>query len=261
VQVGGPVAGYAEQLSRRAQRHHQVDRLIQVVAHHDRQVAAAETHVHEPSVQEDVAGGVGVGHRERPGTAGGLVVLLGTGDHRLHDLLGAVDPLVVDSLPPHDHDQLPAGHQRLADVAQRRHRVGEEHRPEARERHVEAVVERRRLHVGDQEARVGHAGLGGLGARGLDEPLRGIHAHGLALGPHQPGDPLGRVAEPAPDVQHPLAGQRREELQRLLAVGAQPRGHDLPEPHEALVQRPVPGRDRLGVGPRTPARLGRAHLS
>jgi hypothetical protein len=45
-----------------------------------------------------------------------------------------------------------------------------------------------------------------------------------------------------------LAEQRRVELERALAVAAQPGGEDVAEADEAIEQRPVPGDDRFGVG-------------
>jgi hypothetical protein len=137
----------------------------------------------------------------------------------------------------------------------RRARAEEEHRPEAREREVEAVLERGRLNVGHLEADVRHARLRRLVASGLDEAGGGVHADGLAGRAQEPGDPPRRVAEAAPDVQHALPGLRWHQPKRCLPVRAKARGHDLPKPHKPLEQRPVPGVDRLGVRARAPLRL------
>ena len=91
--------------------------------------------------------------------------------------------------------------------------------------------------------------------RGLDEARRGVDPDGLAVRPDEPGDALRRVAEPAADVEHALPGLRRHEAQRRLAVRAQARRQDVAEADEAVEERPVPGLDRLGVDPGSPARL------
>ena len=74
-----------------------------------------------------------------------------------------------------------------------------------------------------------------------------VDAHRLAVGTHHPRDTLGGIAEAAADVEYPLSGLRRDESQRHLTVGAQPGGHDRAKSLEALVQRPVPRVDRLGI--------------
>ena len=86
------------------ERHDELDRLVEVAADQDRQVAAAQRRRRR---SRRAAGcsldGVGVGHRERAGAAGRLVVLLGALDDLLDDRLRAVEPVVVDPPAPDDH--------------------------------------------------------------------------------------------------------------------------------------------------------------
>ena len=208
----------------------------------------------KPACEQHVARRVGARHRERAGAAGRLVVLLGARDELLDDLLRAVQPLVVDPLPPHDHHELGARHERAADVAQRGDRVVEEHRPEARERAVERAVEREALlDVGDGEVRVRDARR--ILDRGLDEARRGVDPDRLALRADQLGDLPRAVTEAAADVEHALAGLRRMQPQRLVAVARQAGREEVLEAHEALEQRAVPRGDRLRVDARSPARF------
>ena len=184
---------------------------------------------------------VGARHRERPGAARGLVVLLGSLHHRLDDRLRAVRPLVVLAPAPDHHHQAPARRERPADVAQRRHRAGEEHGPEPGERHVVRPAEVVGLHVAHREGRVGHPGFGGLPERGPDEPRRHVDAGHGALGAHQPGEALRHVAEAATHVEDALPRSRREPAHGLLAVDAEPDGEEMPEADEAVEEGPVPG--------------------
>ena len=77
------------------------------------------------------------------------------------------------------------------------------------------------LDVGDREARVAHLRLRRLRHGRLDEARRGVDADRLALGADERRDLLGRVAEPAADVEHPLARLRRVQPQRFVAVAAE----------------------------------------
>ena len=130
------------------------DRLVDVAADRDRQIAAMQRDVGVPGGDQDAARRVGACHRERARPAGRLVVLLGPGHEALDDLLRPVHPVVLDLRAPDDHHEPAAGHERAADVAQRRDGVREEHGAEARERHVVRPAERRGLHVRDREAHV-----------------------------------------------------------------------------------------------------------
>ena len=253
MQVRRAVARQPQQLAGRAERLDELDRLVDVAPDQDRAVAALETDVAEARVQEHVARGVGVRHRERAGPAGRLVVLLGPLDDLLHDLLRAVEPPIVDPLAPDDHRELAAGLERGVDVAERGDRVGEEHRPEAGERAVEVPLERKRLlDVGAQELGVAHPGLRRLGDRGLDEARRRVDADRLAVGADELRDPLGGVAEAAADVEDLLAGLRRVQPQRLLAVDREAAGDDVAVADEAVEERSVPGGDRLCVDAAAP---------
>jgi hypothetical protein len=122
-----------------------------------------------------------------------------------------VEPgVVLAAAPDHDHESA-AGHEGPPHVAHRHHRVGDEHRAEAREGQVVGTAEIVWLHVGDLEAHVCDAGSRRLAAGGLDKPWRRVHAdHGTA-GRHETRDPLRLVAEPAADVEHALPRLRREE--------------------------------------------------
>ena len=115
------------------------------------------------------------------------------------------------------------------------------------------------LDVRDEETRVLHPRLARLAHGVLDESRRRVHADGLALGAHELGEPLGGVAEPAADVQHALAGLRRVQAHRLLAVGSETGRDGLAKAHEALVERAVPGANRLLVVLDQPWLLGCAH--
>ena len=76
----------------------------------------------------------------------------------------------------------------------------------------------------------------------------GVDAHDPALLADQPRDLLRGVAKPAAEIEHALSSAGREQLERRFAVRAETGGHDLAEAHEAVIQRPVPRLDRLGVG-------------
>ena len=101
--------GEPDDLGGRAEGEVEGDGLVEVAADPDRQVAAAEHDVGEPGREQLAAQRVGVGLRERPGAAAGLVGLLGLVDERLDDLLGHVEPGVVELAPPDDQDELAPG--------------------------------------------------------------------------------------------------------------------------------------------------------
>ena len=84
------------------ERHVELDRLVEVVADLDREVAALQRDLLEPGKHQLLADGVGARHRERPGAAGRLVGLLRVIEVLVDDLLGAPDPLVVELAPPDD---------------------------------------------------------------------------------------------------------------------------------------------------------------
>ncbi len=94
----------------------------------------------ESSVGENLAQRVGVRLREGPGPQRASSVSSGsaTSGSTISSARGAKG---CRSATPDDQHEPPAGHERLADVPERRHRVGEEHRPEAREGHVEGLRE------------------------------------------------------------------------------------------------------------------------
>ena len=202
-----------------------------------------------PAPSEDVAGGVGVGHRERAGAAGGLVGLL-----RL---------LQVPARPPARRGgsislsslrrqttmfRGAAGLHRRAHVPQRRHRAGEEHGSHAREGVVEAAIELGVLHVHGREADVaGAAHLLGLALGDLDHALGDVDPECRALGTDQLGQAVGGVSEAAADVEDPIARLGRQRAQRRLAVGAETVGDDLAELHPAVEEDAVPGLGRLLV--------------
>ena len=56
---------------------------------------------------------------------------------------------------------------------------------------------------------------------------RGVDADGLAVGPDERGDLLRRVAEAAADVEHALPRLGRHELERDVAVRAEPGRDDV----------------------------------
>jgi hypothetical protein len=247
MKVLGAVPLEAKNLARRSERHHQLDRLVETRADGDRLVAAVKRDIGVPGAVEDVRGGVSVRHRERARAAGWFVVLVGAADDLLDDLLRPVDPFVVRAPAPDDHDQPTARRQRFPHVAQRNDRAREEHRPEAGERHLVRSPRYVLLDVGDLEARVADPGVGGVLAGGVDEPGRGVDADRLAVWSDELGDPLGRVAESAADVEHRLTAARRVQRERPLAVRAEPHRHDVAELDEPVIEGSVPGDDRLSV--------------
>src|SRR5205823_5255740 len=91
----------ADQLGRGAERHVERDRLVQILAELDRQVAAGERRLREPREEELIADRVGVRHRERAGAAGGLLALLRLREVAIDHLLSPLEPAVVKLPPPH----------------------------------------------------------------------------------------------------------------------------------------------------------------
>jgi hypothetical protein len=203
--VCGAVTLEPEDLAGGAECHQELDRLVDVLADGDRLVAAVKRDVRVAGGLEDGGGGVGVGHRERPWSAGWLVVFLGPGGDLLDDRLGAVDPVVVDSASPDHHHERAARREREADVAQRYDRVGEEHGAEAGEGHLVRPSWNDLLNIGDFERGVLDAGLFGFLACGVDEPPGGVDTDRFAFRPDEGSESLGGVAETAADVQHALA--------------------------------------------------------
>ena len=115
-------------------------------------------------------------------------------------------PLVVELAPPDGADQPAPGAKRAADVAQRLHRIGEEHQPHPRERVVVWALQVSDLDVGREKLDVLHAGLGCLRDRGPDERLGYVDSHCLTVRPNQARELLRRVAEAAPYVDHAVPG-------------------------------------------------------
>ena len=144
-------------------RHVELDRVVEVVADLHRQVAAAQGR--SPRSRRSSSCSLTVSAlaiENGPGPQVGSSVSSGCSRYSLDDLLGAVDPLVVELAPPDDRDEPAARDQRRVDVAQRLHRVGEEHQAHAREGVVEGPAEVADLHVGDREVDVLRARLFGL---------------------------------------------------------------------------------------------------
>jgi len=150
-------------------------------------------------------------------------------------------------LPQAEEGESAAGAQRAPDVAERRHRVGEEHDPEAADRHVESADgEGVDLGVAAFVGDVGQALGAGGGASAFQYRGGQVDADHLAL-----GCPLGRqaggLAVAAADVQHPFGAvdggggeQRRVEAAVDRVVAVLERG-----PVAALVA--VPGLGLFGV--------------
>ena len=196
----------ADHLAGRADRGDELDRVVEVVADQDRDVAAAQLDLLEAGVEQDVAGRVGVGHRERAGAAGRLVGLL-----RLLE--------VVARRPARR-----GGASRCRACAARRPcrggRPGAAPRgrcasPRPGWRRTSSPSARRRSRSGPRTRSPGRRATAKLtfstpassaSLARLDEARRDVDAERLAPGADQPGDPLGRVAEAAADVEHPLAG-------------------------------------------------------
>ena len=200
-----------------------------------------ERDVDESGRLVDRARRVGVRERERAGTAARLVGLLGDLDERLHDLLRAVHPLVVLAPAPDERAEAAAGLERVVDVAHGRDRAGEEHRPEARERVVERVGERRCLDVGDLEARVRDAELACVRFGRLDEARRDVDAERGTGRADELGQLHRRVAEAAADVEHAVALGGRERLHRGGAVQRERGDDQVLEADEAVEEHAVPG--------------------
>ena len=151
-------------------------------------------------------------HRERPGAAGRLVVLLRPLDEPLDDRLRAVQPLVVDPPPPDDHrERARRGRARARTLRSAATGLAKNIVPKRENARSKRSLERHRLRVGDDEAHVGDAGLRRLARRRLDEARRGVDADRLAVRADERRDLLRRVAEAAADVEDALARLRREE--------------------------------------------------
>ena len=93
------------------ERHVELDRVVEVVADLQGQVAALQGDLLEAGDLELLADRVGVGHRERPRPAGRLVGLLGVLEVLVDDELGAMHPVVVFLAPPDDRTEPAAGGQ------------------------------------------------------------------------------------------------------------------------------------------------------
>jgi hypothetical protein len=109
------------------------------------------------------------------------------------------------------------------------------------------LVEPGQLHVAGGEADVLEPGLGSLLNRQLDHPLRDVNPVGVAGAADYAGEPDGRVAEPAADVEHAVALAGRAGRQRRLPVVPQALGHDVAVLHPDVEQRAIPGLGRLEV--------------
>ena len=156
-------------------------------------------------------------------------------------------PVVVELAPPDDRAKPSARGERRPNVAQRLHRVGEEHDPHPREGVVEGLPELGHLDVADFKADVLEARLLGLLACGLDERLRDVDPDRLATLADQSGQPLRRVAEATAKIDDLVARPWRMGPHRGFAMGAEPTGDELAKANEGLEQRSAPGLDRLTV--------------
>ena len=211
----------------------------------------------EAGVQQDVARRVGVGHRERPGSAGRLVVLLGRARRTARR-----------SAARGTATRCRSADARRPSPARRRARAprGRCAAPRPGWRRTSSRSARRR---GRSAARTAapastsatakralrDAGLRRLRDRGLDEARRRVDADRLALRARRARRSAGSCrrtrsrcrarARPA------AAGGSRSASSPWIAEA---RRHDVAEAHEAVEQRPVPRRDRLGVHTGTPRR-------
>ncbi len=218
-------------------------RVVDGVADPDVGVDPLERDVRPAGRLQDRADRLGVGHRERTGAAARRLVRRRR-QMFARDLLGHPEVGVVLDAPVDDHQEAPARAGRAAQVGHRRRRVGEEHRPEPREADVERPLELHGLSVGELERGARDAGARGVGAADLQERLAAVdpqRASGRA------GELDGRLAEPAPHVQHPLARVDGVHLQRALAVDGDSVGQHPPEAGELRHQDLVPEPDRLRV--------------
>ena len=96
--------------------------------------------------------------------------------------------------------------------------------------------------------------FGGLAAGVLDEARRGVGAEREALRADELRQPLGRLAEPAADVDAAPALGRRKAFEDLLGDLVQRADEHLAILLPPLVENGVPGAHRLLVGERHRAR-------
>src|SRR5215207_10094923 len=108
------------------------ERGVEIVSVEDRLVDVLETHAVEAGVLEDARGGFGIAERE--GVRARLWWLRRVAQRRVD----RPRPFVVLVSLPDDHRQARLGSKGSAYVGERGGRIGEKHRPEAADRHVEA---------------------------------------------------------------------------------------------------------------------------
>src|SRR5215217_3183166 len=191
------------------------ERGVEVVAVEDRLVDVLEAHPVEAGALEDARGGVGIAERER--VRARLRWLRRVAQRRVD----RPRPFVVLASLPDDHHQARLGSKGNGNVGERGGRIGEKHRPEAADRHVEAGrVEAMHLGVGQLVPDV----VEPFGRRQLTGALKHALGHvdadnaaglGLArrLASRQPGS--------AADVDHLVTGADPVGAAKVLVVGAQ----------------------------------------
>ena len=232
---------------------------VEVVADLDREVAArAASTSSKPAISSWSADRVGVRpsrtararRSARPCSSGSVEVPL---DH----LLGPVHPLVVELAPPDDQRRggrrAPARRGRCAARAPGWRRTS---CPCGRRRSRRAPRSSTTWTSPAMNSTFVDSGLARLLACRLARTARTRRRpRPLPPGPTRRGEVLGRVAEPAADVEHPVALSRRMQLHRLDAEPCETVGHQVAELDEAVEENAapglggllVPGRDRLGA--------------
>ena len=128
--------GETDELAGGAERDRKLDRFVEVASDQDRDLGPFERDVSIAGGEQNVADGVGAGHREGSGAARRSVMGFGLRNQIPDHLFRFVEPGVVLAFAPDHHRELAARDQALCDVAQRLDRAREEHHPEAREREV-----------------------------------------------------------------------------------------------------------------------------
>jgi len=130
----------------------------------------------------------------------------------------------------------------MPDVSEGGRRVRKEHHAEAREGRVPAAGKGRDLGVRLPELQAFGAGRFRPAPGDLQHGRRDVEPQHLALGADPPGELQAGVSAAAANVEHGLAGRRRQPVHRRQAEGA-----DLPV-DPVLQGRPCPSRHVVPVG-------------